>query len=454
MAPPASPLARELRAFGVLAPPIIASFVGNQLMSLVDTAFVGRLGAAQLAAVGLGNSLYFAIAVVGLGLVIALDPLVAQAVGAGELGRARGLLGRGLRIAVLASVPLGLLLVGTSTLLGSLGVDPEVARLTTRFAAARAPGMVFFLAFAATRAYLQALGRPGPIVWASVAANVVNLVGNAALIGGDDSLASWGLPRVGAPAWGIVGSGVASTTASAVMLLSIARPVWREARRAEPVALESDIDRKLVRLGSPISLQLLAEVGAFTIVAVLAARLGDVPAGAHQVALTLASATFQIALGLASATAVRVGHAVGARDTAGARRAGLMGFGLGLAVMCVGLVAFGGFAEPLARALTTDEAVVAAAIPLVHIAAIFQLSDGAQAIGSGALRGAGDTTAAPRWNVIGHYALGLPIAVGLGLGLGWGAPGLWWGLSAGLTFVGVALFARFWALSSREIARA
>jgi MATE family multidrug resistance protein len=168
---------------------------------------------------------------------------------------------------------------------------------------------------------------------------------------------------------------------------------------------------------------------------------------AHQVALNWASLSFCFALGVGSAGAVRVGWAIGAGSVPAARRAGLVAFGLGALVMAVSAALFLWVPYPLARMMTDKPAVVVAAVALFGVTAVFQISDGIQAVGSGVLRGAGDTRFAFLANLVGHWAIGMPIAVWLGLVQGLGVTGLWWGLSAGLTAVAVALLWRFHQLT-------
>jgi MATE family multidrug resistance protein len=173
--------------------------------------------------------------------------------------------------------------------------------------------------------------------------------------------------------------------------------------------------------------------------------MGKLPAAAHAIALNLASFTFSVAVGIGAATNVRVGHAIGAGDRALARRRGVLGLQIGLAVMACFAALFIIAARALASLFTHQLAVIAATIPLLQIAALFQLSDGTQAIAAGALRGIGDTRATFVGNVIGHYGVGLAISLALAFGAGLGAPGLWWGLSAGLTATAIYLVVRFWA---------
>ena len=222
---------------------------------------------------------------------------------------------------------------------------------------------------------------------------------------------------------------------------------------APPPAATSSM-RRIVALGTPIGLQLLAEVGVFCLAGILAATMGKRPAAAHQVAINLASFTFSVAVGIGAAATVRVGHAVGAGDHRQARASGLASLALGGGVMSIGALVFVAAPATLARLLTDDAAVIAAAVPLIQIAAVFQISDGAQAIGAGALRGAGDTRATFVANLVGHYAVGLGISLVSGFALGMGAPGLWWGLSAGLTGTAAVLVARFLATTARPIRRA
>ncbi len=216
-------------------------------------------------------------------------------------------------------------------------------------------------------------------------------------------------------------------------------------RRPSPRAPRARSSPRCSNYGAPIGGQLFAEVSIFGVATVLAAHLGPGPAAAHAIALNIASFTFSVAVGIGSATSVRVGLAVGAGDTALARQRGLAGVALGLGVMTCSAAAFVAVPGPLAGAFTHDAAVVAAAMPLLQIAALFQLSDGVQAIAAGALRGIGRTRATLVGNLLGHYAIGLPISLALTFGAALGAPGLWWGLSAGLTVTAAFLLARFLA---------
>lgn len=452
---PATARREELRALAGLALPLIAGYAGHQIMGLVDTAMVGRLGAAAIGGVGIGNGMYFTLTIFGLGCVLGIEPIVSQAIGAGESARARRALWQGIRIAAWVGLPLTGLLYLSPALLGPAGVAPATAAEVERYLWGRLPGVVPFLSFAAARCYLQARGVTRPILVSVIVANLVNVVANALLIYGDGALEWAGLPPAGLPALGVLGAGLASSLASlasflvlALALRDVAAPADPRRRRRDPRLL-----RLAFRQGLPLGLQLLAEVAIFALAGVLAGRIGEEAAAGHQIAISLASFSFTVTIGIASATSVRVGLHVGAGDTPAARRAGILGLQIAVSFMSFSAAVFLLLAEPLSWAFTDDPRAVAAAIPLIRIAAVFQISDGTQAVAAGALRGAGDR-AVPVWaNLVGHWILGFPMLLGLGFGLELGAPGLWWGLLTGLTAVAVSLTTRFLVLSSRPIAR-
>jgi len=453
--PSASVSRTELRELVRLSGPLIAGHAGNQLMGLVDTAMVGRLGSASLAGVGVGAGIFFVITVVGMGILLGLDPIIAQSLGAGDPARARRALWQGIYIALALSLPTMAVIALGSLLLGPFGIEAETAAEARRFMFGRLPNVLPFFLFTACRSYLQAAGGGRTIILSMIAANIANLAGNTVLIYGDAGLAWLGLPAIGMPALGVFGSGLASSLASVMSLCMAVIGVRAIAAPADPDrrAFSPELVKKVVKLGWPIGLQLVAEVGAFGLMSLLAGRMGKVPAAGLQVAITLASFTFTVTLGIGSATSVRVGRAIGREDPAGARRAGFTGLYVAIAFMSFTAVAFVAAPGVFARILTDKPEVLAATIPLVQLAGIFQISDGIQAVSSGALRGAGDTSSLHRANLIGHYLIGIPIAIALGFGAGLGAPGLWWGVTAGLTAVAAFLTYRFNKISRGPLAR-
>ncbi len=441
----------ELRALVRLALPLAGANFGQMLLGAVDTAVVGRLGAVELGAAGLGNSLFFCVSILGMGVMMGLDPLVSQAHGAREFGQARRTLWQGVWLALIGVIPLGIGMLVLSTQLERLGIDPQAASHTRAYLDARLWGLLPFLLFAALRSYLQSVGRATPMFYAALLANLINLPVSWLLVFGDAGLSRLGLPALGVPALGVAGAGYTSAFCTlfqlgvlvqAVRGVSVPQGLQQSFRRPDAALM-----KRALRLGFPIGLTLLAEVGIFSLTNVAMGNLGRTALAAHQVAITLASATFMIPLGIGAAASVRVGQAVGARDDVGVRRAGKVALGAGVGFMSLGALAFWTLPEPLSRIITDQPEVVEAAVPLLLVAAVFQIFDGAQAVLAGALRGAGDTTLPLVLNLAGYYVVGTPVGLGLAFWWGYGAVGLWWGLSSGLICVALSLTWRFWRLT-------
>ncbi|MCC7541836.1 MAG: MATE family efflux transporter [Deltaproteobacteria bacterium] len=433
-----------------LAPSLALVSLGHVTMGLVDTAVVGQIGRVPLAAVGLGSSLTFLVSTVGLGVGLGTEPLAAQAFGAGDLAAARDAMRRGVALALIVALPVLLILAGLAIGLGSLGVDPAIIPDARAYMSSRLAGVPPLFAFVAVRAYLQATKRPYAPLVATFVANVANLVGDWLLVYGDDGLSWLGLPRVGIPRLEALGAGIATVLATCVQLAVVVVAVriddaprvgatyvrWRKVLAAGPLW-------RMAKVGLPIGLQIAVEAGVFTTVAVLMARFGAVEAAAHQVTINLASASFNVLIGIGSATSIVVGHHVGAGSRTMPLRAGAAGLTLGAGVMLVASALFLLVPEWLARLFTNDPVVVATTVDLLRIAGAFQLVDGTQAVASGALRGAADTAWPFAIHAVSHWGVGFTAALVLAFVLGLGGQGLWWGLTAGLAFAAVLLVARF-----------
>ncbi|HEU4731799.1 MAG TPA: MATE family efflux transporter [Kofleriaceae bacterium] len=423
----------ELAAQIRLAIPLVAQQLGFQLMGTVDAALLGRYSDSALAAAGIGNNLLFAITSVGFGVVLGLDTVVPQAVGAGRREDARRALGAGLRLAVLTGLLCTAVVLASPRVLVLAGVPADVARDARLYIDLRALGIVPFLLSIALRSYLAAHNVTRPLVVAVISANLANALLDLVLIYGAGPV----------PALGVAGAALATVTVQiAIVGIYLAGVRALDGGAPRPAPTRGEL-AAVVRYGLPIGGHMLAEIGVFGIATVLAAHMGKLPAAAHSIALNLASITFSVAVGIGAATSVRVGHAIGAGDRALARRRGVLGLALGLATMACFAAAFVALPRALAGLFSDDAPVITATIPLLQIAALFQLSDGTQAIAAGALRGVGDTRAVFAGNLVGHYAIGLVIMLALAFGAGLGAPGLWWGLSAGLTATAIYLVLRF-----------
>ncbi len=437
---------REARALGRLAAPIALAQFGLMTMSLVDTAVLGRVSKVDLAAAALGRNMGFAAQTLSMGLAMALEPLASQAVGAGDPKRAWRAFRSTLTTIALAWFPTVLVALASTLALPALGVDEAVTSRTRQFLVAWAPGLFAFPCFIAAKTYLQAHSLTRPALVASIVANVVNLVVCSALVRGDDALVAIGLPRMGLPKLGALGSGLALTVAGVLLAVMVLRAAFA----LRPASLEGSREipkREIVRVGLPVGAQMLAEVGVFALVSVLTGHFGSAVVSANQIALGLASFTFMGALGVSGATAVRVGHAIGAKNRADARLAGLTGIGLGAIAMGSGAIVFATAPEFLVRLFTHDEEIVTLGAALVRVAALFQLFDGMQAVGAGALRGAGDVRFAFGAGIVSYWVIGLPLALWFGVAKSHGALGMWWGLSASLIAAALIFLARFIAIT-------
>jgi MATE family multidrug resistance protein len=431
-------LRQELRALGRLALPITIAQLGMMLLSVVDTLMVGHHSERALAAVALGNVYSWGLMILGMGILFALDPLVSQAWGAGDRPSITLAVQRGLVVALALSLVVGAAFQVAGPVLRALGEPPEVVPVAAAYVRALAPGVPPFFAFIVLRQCLQAMHAVRPVVIAVVVGNLANAAFNWLLIFGSTPL--------GVPALGAFGSGISTTLARFLMVASVVvagapalRPIAAPPGRA---LLALAPYRRLLELGVPIGVQVGLEMWVFGTVGLLIGRMGALPLSGHQIALNLASLSFMVPLGVGGAAATLVGNAIGRRDLDGARRAAHVSLGFGAAVMSLFTVGYGLGAPLLAHAYTPDRAVIAAAVPLIRIAALFQIFDGTQAVGCGVLRGAADTRGPMAINLFGYWGLGLPLGLVLAFPLGAGPRGLWWGLTVGLAIVSALLVAR------------
>ena len=419
-----------------LALPVVVVQVGMMLLGVVDTMVVGRLSSEALAAVALGHVAIVAVSSFGVGLLLALDPLVAQAVGAGDEVAIRRSVQRGMVLAIGLMVPSTLLLMPVETVLTFLRQPPETVPLASAYVRICLPGLLPFYGFFVLRQSMQAMGRLRPIVITIVVVNLFNLVADWALVYGAGPI----------PPLGPIGSAWATTAARTLLFV-----VLLIAARHELAPLLGRFDRAvlrpqplwgMVRLGTPIGFQVQLEIVAFAVIALLMGGLGTMQMAAHQVTINLASLTFMVPLGVSSAAAVLVGRAIGAGDGGGARRAAAAGLLVGAGFMSLMAALFVGAPRLLATAYTSVEEVVVLAAMLIPVAGCFQIFDGLQVVSAGVLRGAGDTRAPLFVNIVGFWFIGLPTSLALAFKLGYGPKGLWWGLVVGLGAVAAFLLTR------------
>lgn len=441
------PRREDLRATLRLAAPVVVVQLGMMTMGIVDTAFVGRVSTSALAAVALGNLWSWGAMVFGLGVLLAVGPLLAQSHGAGDraaFGRdlRRGLL-LGLGTTVLATA---LQLVAEPTLV-LLGQPPALAAAAGDYVLRTIPGTLGFYVFSVLREALQSTHRLRPLVITIVGANLLNVLVDWALVFG----------HLGFPAMGANGAAWATAIARNVMALGVLGAGWPLLRDALREWSRADVaPRPLVRLahlGLPIGGQMLLEFGGFAGVMILMGHIGETEVAAHQVTVFIAATAFMVPLGVSQAAGVLVGNAVGRGDVPGARRSAGAAMVLGTAWMCATGATFLSFPEPLARVMTNEPAVIAVAVTLLPLAGLFQVPDGIQVVASGILRGIADVAVPFVVNLIAFWVVSLPFGWWLTFRADAGPPGLWWGLVAGLGVAAVLLTLRALRKLSRDVTR-
>lgn len=429
-------LRQELTATLRLAVPVVVVQVGLMAMGVVDTMMVGRVSPQAIAAVALGNIYVVTVAMLGAGILMVLDPLVAQAVGAGDPPGVTRAVQRGLVLAVIMSLPGSLVLLPAEPLLYFLRQSPDVVPLAATYVRIAATSILPFLLFVVFRQTLQALHVLAPLVWVIVGANIANAVLDYVLIFG----------KLGFPAMGVAGASWATAIGRWLMALGLLALAWRRLRPLlvpwRPESLELRPLLRMAAIGAPIGMQIQLEYGVFAVVGLILGNLGAVQMAGHQIALNIASLTYMMPLGVSAAAAILVGHAIGRGDAAEARVAARAGLIIGVGVMALNAIVFLLFPQLVARAYTTDAAVIAVAAALIPLAGVFQVFDGTQVVSIGILRGTGDTRMPMLVNLLGYWLFGLPVGAWLGLHLGWGPRGLWWGLVVGLAAVALVLLAR------------
>ncbi|MGA8869667.1 MAG: MATE family efflux transporter [Candidatus Acidiferrales bacterium] len=430
-------IADEVRPMLALATPIILAEVGWMTMGIVDTMMVGRQAQSSvaIAAVSLGGILYNAVAIFGTGLMLGLDTVVSHSYGAGDLDDAHRSLVNGVYLS-LAMTPIAMGLIWLlERAMHSIGTDPAVLAQAVPYLRAVNWSTLPLLLYFVFRRYLQGIDLAKPVMFSLISANLINLVGNWALIYG----------HLGFRAMGTVGSGWSTCVARTYMAAFLmAYCLYYDLRYKMGLLNASRWPHfprvwRLVRLGFPAATQLGLEVTIFAVVTALIARLGAVPLASHQIALNTISFTYMVPLGLGGAAAVRVGQAFGRRDPHAASRSGWTAMALGAFFMTCTALIFWLLPTYIVRIYTPDPVVIHGATKLLFVAAFFQLFDGQQAVITGALRGAGDTRTPMILSASLYWLLGLPLGAYLCFQRGWGAAGLWSGLSLSLILLGTVL---------------
>lgn len=442
----------HVRALCRIGLPLIGGHVAQFAIGLTDTIMLGWYSVEALASVVLGNTFFFVIFILGSGFAIAVMPLVAEADAEGDQQGLRRVTRMGLWLSVLFGLVMLPLFMISARLLVGLQQEPDVASLAQAYLRIAGLGLLPALLVMVLKSYLAALEHTRVVFWVSLAAVPVNILVNYALIFGN-----WGFAEMG-----VRGAAVASIIVQFVALGGVVvyalRALPEHALLARIWRPDWDVFAQVFRLGVPIGLTNLAEVGLFAASSIMMGWLGKVPLAAHGIALQLASLAFMVHLGLSNAATVRAGNALGRKDADHMARGALVAVVLSLLVACVTVALFlsipevllGLFLDP---AEIEREAILTIGVGLLTVAALFQVVDGAQVMALGLLRGVQDTRGPMVIAAVSYWGIGVPSAYVLGFIFNWGGQGIWLGLVIGLTAAAVLLMLRFWRTDLARLRR-
>ena len=436
----------EAVSTAILAAPLILTNLAQSAINATDVVLLGWLGARELAASAIGLNLYLIFLIFGWGVVMAASPLLAKELGARphSVRDVRRTVRQTLWAALTVAVPGWLILWQAEPILILFGQEPALARAGADFIRPLMFGLFPSLVFATLRSFMAALEQPAWALWIGIGGVLVNAVLNYGLIFG-----AFGLPRLGL--WGAgLGSALTQTAMALGMMVVIVSHKRFRRYRLFGRFWRADWPRyaQVWRLGVPIALTLSLEVTLFIAAVFLMGLISVESVAAHAIAIQLASLTFMVPMGLSQAATVRVGLAFGRADRDGIARAGWTALVMGVAFMSATALVMLAIPEQLVRLFLEEEAaasgsVIPLAIAFLHLAALFQVFDGAQAVGAGMLRGLGDTRVPMLYAGFGYWLVGMGTSLWLGFGLGWAGVGIWAGLAAGLAVVSVLMLWRW-----------
>ncbi len=444
---------KEFKTNFRLAWPVMLGMVGHTLVQFVDNIMVGQLGTTELAAISLGNSFVFIAMSIGIGFSTAITPLIAEADAAQNQGALQKVLQEGLRLCIILGIVLFLGVYIAKPLLFKMGQEPSVVALAFPYLNWVAVSLVPLVIFQAFKQFSDGMSLTRYSMYATVLANVVNVVINYLLIFG-----VWIFPK-----WGVIGAAVGTLASRLTMLVFIIVLLLRDPRTVAIIRqmIPKRLHRKeldqLLQLGLPSSLQMFFEVSFFTFAIWVCGFLSKDAQAANQIALNLSSMTFMVAMGLSVAATIRVGNQKGLQSFRELKRIALSVFLLTLLLDIVFAGFFIAFNEWLpwlyldASTGLDTFAVAELAASLLFIAAFFQIFDGAQVVALGSLRGLQDVRI-PTWITFLAYGLtGVPVMLYLSIEAGMGARGVWIGLCFGLVVSSLLLYLRFKYLSNKLI---
>lgn len=433
----------HVRALLRIGLPLIGGHVAQFGIGFTDTVMLGRYSVDALAAVVLGSTFFFVLFILGSGFAIAVMPLVAEADAEGDEQALRRVTRMGLWLSLIFGFLVQPLFMLSGPILFSAQQAPDIAELSQEYLRIAGLGLVPALLVMVLKSYLAALEHTRVVFWVTVVAVPVNAVVNYALIFGN-----WGLPEMG-----MRGAAIASIIVQFVSLIGVVVYALRALPQHQLFARlwrpDWDVFTQVFRLGLPIGLTNLAEVGLFAASSLMMGKLGKIPLAAHGGALQLASLAFMIHLGLSNAATVRAGNAMGRKDADHMARGAWVAIVASLLTAFIAVAIFLIFPEQLLGFFIDPEevqreAIIATGVTLLYVAALFQVMDGAQVMALGLLRGVQDTRGPMVIAAVSYWIIGVPSAYVLGFTFGMGGEGVWLGLVCGLTAAGILLMYRFW----------
>ena len=422
-----------------VAVPVMLSQFGQVMVSQVDNMMVGMVGTVELAAAAFANSVFVIVMVIGMGFSFGLTPLVGHAWSSKDYHKSGKLLRNSFFTNTLLALVLSVIMIIASFFFDQMGQDKEVVALAIPYYLLLVISFLPFLWFFTFKQFAEGMGNTMNAMIITLVANVINIVLNYVLIFG-----KWG-----SEAYGLNGAGYATLISRIIMPIAFffvfryRKVFWRYWVYAWHSSIEKASVLKLIKVGTPISMQMLLEVTAFALTAIMAGWIGVIPLAAHQIAIGLSSVTFMIVTGISSGTTIRISHQYSQGDYLGLKRAANASFHLVLLFMSFTALSFILFRHDLPLLYSHDEEVIRYSAQLLIMAAIFQLFDGMQVVTLGVLRGLADVKHAMIYSFISYILISLPLGYVFAFTLNWGVIGLWVGIIAGLATASVFFYGRF-----------
>jgi MATE family multidrug resistance protein len=426
--------------------PVIIAQLLQMSMNFVDTVMAGNLSAQDLAAVAVGGAVFIPFMMLAAGILMAITPIVAQMVGGRKLEEIGTNIRQGLWLSLILSIPIFFIIRNLEFVMHLLDVTPTIIPLAQGYLSAISWGVFGVSGYMALRFFNEGMSVTRPAMYFALIGVLVNIFANYIFMYG----------KLGFPELGAVGCGYASAVVGYVMFLgmllfTMKHPPYQRFDIFSSIRLpEWSYLKEILQVGIPIGLSSTMEVTMFALVSLLMGSLSEIAVAGHQVAINFSAMTFMVPFGLSTAITTRVGNAIGKNSMVEARRRGYVGIALATFFMSITAVIMYLFPDIITSMYTQDADVQSVAIGLLYMAAIFQISDGLQVSGYGALRGLKDTTVPMVVNFIAYWVVGLPLGYYLGIIREIGPQGLWMGLIAGLTIAAILHNIRFYLLTKSE----